>query len=132
MVSARTPPPSGLSINEHGGYYQDGKPFDLIKKNDVALIYERLKEAGGTVSQRALGRAASVSQGFAAKIIAEVESGILIDPSKVQRERATGAGSLTLNLDDEMLILRLRLWQPAMTLKMYQNLPFSVQWDRRS
>jgi hypothetical protein len=42
MVCARTPPPSGLSINEHGGYYQDGKPFDLIKKNDVALIYETL------------------------------------------------------------------------------------------
>lgn len=64
---------------------------------------------GGSVSQRALTRAASVSPKVAAKIIEEVESAGLIDPSTVKQVRATSAGSKTLNIDDEMLLLGLRM-----------------------
>ncbi len=96
-----------------------------MKKHEVAVIYERLKKeeeaGGGRVSQRALARAASVSHKYAAKIIEEVESGGLIDPSTMKQARATGAGSKTLDLDDETLLLRLRMWQPSMTLRMCQS-----------
>jgi hypothetical protein len=67
-----------------------------------------------------------VSQKVAAKIIEEVESGGLIDPSSVKQGRATGAGSKTLDLADEMLLLDLRMWQPSMTLKMYQTYLFQI------
>jgi hypothetical protein len=100
------------------------------RKQEIAMIYKRLKKekeaGGGRVSQRALARAASVSHKYAGKIIEEVESGELIDPTTVKQARTTGAGSMTLDLDDEMLLLRLRMWQPTMTLKMYQAHLFQI------
>jgi hypothetical protein len=56
MMSTPTPAHSVLAINEMGGYYQEGKPFGIVKKNEAALIYERLKKkkeeagAGGEAS----------------------------------------------------------------------------------
>jgi hypothetical protein len=46
---------------------------------------------------------------------------VLINPTAVKQARATGAGSKTLDLDDETLLLRLRMWQPSMTLRMCQS-----------
>jgi hypothetical protein len=120
---------SVLSVNKGGGHFQNGKPYDVVKKYDVASIYEKLKKGkgvGGSVSQRELACAASVSKNFAAKIIDEVESGGLIDPNTVKHARSTGAGSKTLDINDEMLLLKLRMWQPSMTLKAYQTHLFQI------
>jgi hypothetical protein len=99
MMSNPTPPHSVLLINESGGSYQHRKPDATSKKNEVDIVYERLKkkeEAGGRVSQRALSRAASVSPKVAPKVIEEVESAGLIHPSTVIQVRGTGAGSKAL------------------------------------
>jgi hypothetical protein len=57
------------------------------------MIYERLKkeEVGGgrVLQQRALALAASVSQKYAGKIIEEVESGELLDPTTLKQGRAS-------------------------------------------
>jgi predicted transcriptional regulator len=102
-----------------------------VQEHEMAIIYERLKmeEAGGSVSQRALERAASVSQKVAAKIIEEVESGGLIDPSTVKQGRATGAGSKTLAFNIEMLLVDLRMWHVAAIddIEDVPNFPFSGQ-----
>jgi hypothetical protein len=86
------PTHSVLSVNKGGGHFQNGKPYDVVKKYDVASIYEKLKKGkgvGGSVSQRELACAASVSKTFATKIIDEVESGGLIDPNTVKHARST-------------------------------------------
>jgi transposase len=130
MTMASTPAPLhyDLSINDSGGYYQHGKPYDIVRKQQIAVMYERLKKeaGGGRVSHRTLARAASVSHKYAGKIIEEVKSGELINPTTVKQARSTGAGSKTLDIDDEMLLLRLRMWQPSMTLRMYQSHLFQI------
>jgi predicted transcriptional regulator len=88
MTMASTPAPLhyDLSINDSGGYYQHGKPYDIVRKQQIAVIYERLKKeaGGGRVSHRTLARAASVSHKYAGKIIEEVKSGELINPTTVK------------------------------------------------
>jgi hypothetical protein len=42
--------PPALSINQNGGAYKNGRAYDVVKKLDVAVVYETLRQADGGVS----------------------------------------------------------------------------------
>ena len=115
---------SGILVNQNGGFYRPGVAYTLDVKIRIAMVYEELKEEAAItgkppVSKRQLAVAASVSPEYAGKIMDEVDSGGIVDPATVDPERERGPGSMTLDLEDELLLLRLHQWKPSMRLSQY-------------
>jgi hypothetical protein len=49
MVSARTPPPSGLSINGNGGSYRHGRACDFLEKDAAKSRYRFVRDRSPSV-----------------------------------------------------------------------------------
>jgi hypothetical protein len=100
---------SGYRINICGGAYRAGTARSLGEKASVAAAYLELRARDPSVSMRAVARAARVSNGFAKKVMAEVNAGKLVGP-KTAAERACkrGIGSKTISRENSSVLLALR------------------------
>jgi len=113
---------SGCNLNVNGGVYKNGEAYNIQKKIEVARKYGSMKEESfGPVSGRSLAKEAGVSPTFALKIISEVESGKILDPSKMVPNRRRGIGSLTFTEIDEAVLLALRDENPCRLLDGYSR-----------
>ena len=111
---------AGFCINQRGGTYINGKACPLQDKAAVAKKYFDLEEnllAGQHISVQSLAKTPSVSWGFANKVVGEIESGLLIDPSTKAQGRICGDGALALTDEDGFYLLH--LWK--------LNNPFTLQ-----
>ena len=113
---------SGYSLNAQGGFYRNGVAKSLEDKAAIARKYLEMKAANPNTSIRELARAISVSPSFAGKIVKELNNGCLIDPKDTPQSRARGKGSKTLSLDDECVLLRLRMENNQRPLTEYKRL----------
>ena len=108
-------------MNEHGGFYKKGCTYDIVKKKEVAEIYEHLKTPNSAPSARTVASEAKVSITFASKVIKEVEAGELIDPSQIVSPKSKGVGSRLFTETDELVLLQLRQENPTRTLSSYRR-----------
>jgi hypothetical protein len=118
IMASNTPIPLSPSVNINGGIYINGRSYDVVKKLEVAEVYEYLKQqaaananANASISRRQLAKAAGVGESTAAKIIREIESGGIVDPSHKQSggRKLENAGVRSLSFDDELFLLQQRI-----------------------
>ena len=111
----------GLYVNANNGYYKHGKSYSVEKKKEIADAYKQLLQAHGTApSIRCLAKHCKVSKYFAQKVIKELQvHGSVIDPNKVFQGRVIGAGVISLTTEDEVILLKLYLEEPARSIKSY-------------
>ena len=113
---------AGFCINQRGGAYINGKARPLQDKAAVAKKYFDLEEnllAGQHISVQLLAKASSVNWGFANKVVGEIESGLLIDPSTKAQGRICGDGALALTDEDGFYLLHLQNLNNRFTLRDY-------------
>ena len=94
---------AGFCVNTRGGAYEHGKAQPLQDKAAAAHKYYDLEDnllAGQHVSNLSLANACAVSWKFANKVVGEIQSGKLIDPTMKVQGRKHGDGALTLLLED--------------------------------
>ena len=102
-------------MNDNGGVYYNGRSYSVEKKWTVALVYNKLKQRHDRVSTRMMARHSGVSPTFASKVIAEVESGEILDPKDIEKARKKknkGPGSRSLSAVDKAILLTLRRENP--------------------
>ena len=118
--------PSGISVNIHGSFYKNGSSYDIVKKMEVATVYERLKNGDPNVSLRKVAREAKVSCGFAKKVIEEADAGELVDPTTILSSRKNGPGSRLFTEADEVVLLQLRTANPTRSLASYRRALYQI------
>ena len=120
------PAGSGLSMNSNGGLYCNGHSYTADKKWHLICEYKKLKadRGGASVSQRDVATALKIGKTYAATIIKEAESGAFVNPdhSKATNRVGGGHGSKTLSIDDETILLQIRILDPTTQLKDYRRL----------
>ena len=70
----------GVSINEYGGIYKDGKAFTKTKWLEIIIIFEMLRGTKGNVSIRMLARKAKISKASAGKAIMYYDIRVIVPP----------------------------------------------------
>ena len=109
-------------MNTNGEAYRHGLAYTADQKWRLISQYKELKESGANVSQRAVAAALKIGKTYAATIIREAEAGEFVNPDHVEQERVRGSGSKTLTLDDESILLQIRMLDPTTPLKEYRRL----------
>ena len=105
-----------IAVNSNNGLYTNGVAFNIQKKYDVATIYLRLKEKNKErrvakepcTSCQEIVKETRVGKDYAMKVIAELKTGQLIDPTSVKQRWAIGPGSKTLTPFDKAVLLYFR------------------------
>lgn len=113
---------SGYSLNKKGGFYRNGVAKTLEEKAAIARTYVAMKEREPRTSIGDLAKAVKISKNLASKIVKELNNGRLLDPKDNPQHRARGKGSKTLSLNDEWVLLRLRVENNQRPLIDYQQM----------
>jgi hypothetical protein len=92
----------GLSVNTNGGVFRRGRSYDVSKKLEVAIAYQRRLEAGMLRPNKAeIGRECLVGRSFVMKVEEELLlHNKVIDPQELQQRRAHGAGAKCIDTFD--------------------------------
>ena len=117
---------SGVSINEHGGLYENGKALDVTTKIRVAKAYSsaKAKNNGVEPSINRIARDCQVSWHFANKVRTELlVHGRILTPREIRRNSAAprGPGAKTLSSYDKFIILQLCIEEPSRSLEGYRE-----------
>lgn len=120
------PANSKVKTNANNGFYIQGKPFDEMKKLQVASVYQRHNTAataeGREVNISAVAREAGVSRKFVCKVKAELGShGHVVTPPPPNSSalRKKGVGAYCLTAEDEGALLGLMFRNPFRTRRNY-------------
>lgn len=117
----------GADVNENGGIYVPGKPYDYLKKVQVGREYLLAKAAnnGNRPSIRALSRKCKVNWHFVNKVEKELlKYDRVLRPDEVRKNRVgpIGPGSKSLGAEGAFVLYLLFSEEPSRTLSSY------VEW----
>ena len=108
-----------VKSNKNGGFYKQGRRYDLVRKKEVALEYLRLVNRRGTtrVCISEVAKRSKVSWKFASKVVKEYEESMTLRDPKDELKENTEArtGSKLLTIEEEVYLLALRAEDPSRT-----------------
>ena len=116
---------SGYEVNRQGGFYVRGRPYNTVKKLEVADDYQR-QSRGGTIrpNMSAIARRNRVSNTFVNRIKAElIAHGRVLSPAEVRANRVfpRGPGALSLDKFDQFTLMQLFYDEPERSLRSYRQ-----------
>ena len=111
-----------IEVNSNGGVYAHGKTFPYEKKAQIAMVYNQMIANNEPVSARSLAKKAGVGKTFANNIISEIKAfgDVVQPPDAKERDIPHGAGSKTLSLIEESVLLQVYYANPKSLLHHYQ------------
>ncbi len=101
---------AGFRVNTHGSAYTHGKTQWLQDKAVVRHKYFELEEnllAGQQISVLSLAKVCAISWNFGEKVVGEITSGQLINPSTKVQGRTHGKGASALADSDGFYLFHL-------------------------